>query len=280
MSTVTTEIVKLTPKKARELLEANVVNRRLRDNVVAAWREDMERGRWLMTGEPIKISRTGRLLDGQHRLVALAKAKVRHVEFLMVYGLPDDTQAVMDSGSVRSISNAIELTHGKGIQYLPVRSALARWLTVAPEPTVDMHAALKRKVTTAAALETYADNPDIPAAAQQGYHIRGAARLALSPSALAYSWLHLHRTDPEACERYFWSMEAMQFHDGLHDPRLAAWRRLSVLAEESAAGANARLAVAIVSVITRSWNTWRKGEDLQSITYKNRHGLIGPVRPV
>lgn len=280
MSTVTTEVVKVTPKMARELLEENHVNRRLRENLVTAFRADMEAGRWLMTGEAIKISRTGALLDGQHRLAALAEAKVRHVEFLIVRGLADEAQTVMDSGAVRSISNAIEFKYGKGIQNLAVRAALARWLAIAPEPTPDMHARLKHKVSTAMALESYEANQDIPKAAQQGMHIRNVGRIALSPSALGYSWLHLHRADPEACERYFWAMEYMQFNDGIHDPRLAAYRRLQVMAEESAQGPNARLAVSIVSVITRSWNSWRKGEDLQSITYKSKHGLIGPVRPV
>jgi hypothetical protein len=279
MSTVTTEIIRITPKRARELLEANTVNRRLTEKRMLAMREDMEQGRWLQTGEPIKISRTGDLLDGQHRLQALAKAKVRSIEFLVVYGLNNEAQALMDSGTSRSISNAIELTYGKA-QNLAVRAALARWLTLAPEPVPEMHSALKRKVTTAMALETYAANPEIPRAAQAGMHIRQAARLQLSPSALGYSWLHLHRCDTEACERYFAAMETMQFHDGLHDPRLAAWRRLQVLASDSVQGGNQYLAVAIISVITRSWNTWRKGEDLSSISYKNAHGLIGPVRPV
>lgn len=279
-NTVSAEVVKITPKMAREILEANHVNRRIRDRLVRSFRDDMENGRWVMTGEAVKISRTGALLDGQHRLAALAEAKVRSVEFLVVRGLLDESQALMDSGAPRSIADAIEFTYGPHVPNLAIRSALSRWLAVAPEPVPDMHQKMKYKVSTALAVETYAAHPDLGRAAEVGMRIRGTARLLVSPSALGYSWMHLHRTDDEACERYFWAMEHMQFNEGVHDPRLAAYRRLQVLSEESVQGANSRIAVAVVSVITRSWNTWRKGEELQSITYKGPRGLIGPVRPV
>lgn len=278
MSIVTTDVIKVTPKMARELLETSTVNRRLRRALVASFRNDMEQGRWLMTGEPIKISRTRALLDGQHRLTALAESEgVRHIEFLVVRGLADEVQAVMDSGAPRSLVNAIEWKYGK-VTNLAVQAALARWLAVVPVPVPEMNSVLGKKVTNALALETYASNPDIPKAAQQGTHIRTVCR-GLSPSAFGYSWLQLHRADPEACSQYFWSWESMQFNQGVHDPRLAAWRRMQVMVEESA-NADTKLAVAIISVITRSWNAWRKGEELSTITYKGRYGTIGPVRPL
>jgi hypothetical protein len=102
----------ITPAEAKELLEENRVNRKLRPGVVEAYRRDMEEGRWGDTGEPIQISRTGGLMNGQHRMTALAGSSCEGVEFLVVRGLDDAAQTMMDQGAQRGVADALKISQG------------------------------------------------------------------------------------------------------------------------------------------------------------------------
>lgn len=69
---IKTEIVNLTPDIASRMLNTNQRNRPLKNNVVKQYAAAMLRGEWKLNGETIIISRDGNLLDGQHRISALA----------------------------------------------------------------------------------------------------------------------------------------------------------------------------------------------------------------
>ena len=102
----TVRVAEVTPAMASSLLKSNIGNRTVRRNRVANYATQMRRGQWQLTGDPIRISRTGRLLDGQHRLLAIVEADVS-VQTLIIEGLEDEVFAVIDSGLGRSPSDAL-----------------------------------------------------------------------------------------------------------------------------------------------------------------------------
>jgi hypothetical protein len=274
---ITTEVLFVTPAMALEMLKASGVNRKTRERVVLAYRRDMEAGRWRMTGEPIQFTKSGDLANGKHRLTALSEADIEGIYLLVVRGLENDAQEMMDQGAVRSAKDALSLKYGD-VKDLSLISSLARWMAAAPEPGPEMLAALKAKVSTAATLQAYSDNPDITPAVANGHRMYGSLRV--SPTALGYSWLHLNRVDTEACELFFYGMSEMSFYDE-NDPRKAALRRLQMINLDRDAKAGNRTGVGVVSVITRTWNMWRKGEPCRSITFNGPNGtVIAPVRPI
>ncbi len=277
-STVDAEITRVTPKQAREWLESNDVNRPIRNQIVQAYRRDMEHGRWEFTGEAVKISRTGRLLDGQHRLTALAEAKgVRGVSMLVVQGLPDETQAMMDQGVARRISDAIALSGGS-VKNVALAASITRWQTLSPEITTNMHhSSLRGKVTTAEALSTFKANPDIVEAAERAQHYRPA--LPCSPTAIGYTWLHINRANPEACTEFFEGMADMEWA-WPQDPRKAALRRLQAMSRDGEIKTTLETGVMVISVLTRSWNAWRKEEKVETILARSRQGAIPPMTPI
>ncbi len=61
----------ITPEIASELLKANTINRRIKESVVGYLAGEMKNGNFVYNGESIIVSDTGRLLDGQHRLLAI-----------------------------------------------------------------------------------------------------------------------------------------------------------------------------------------------------------------
>lgn len=99
----------ITPSRAKELLEANINNRRVRAKVVNRYAQDMLAGRWKEnTGETIKISKTFIVLDGQHRFYAVIKANTP-IFFDIAYGIDDSVSDVLDTGSGRSASDVFKL---------------------------------------------------------------------------------------------------------------------------------------------------------------------------
>lgn len=56
---------------------------------------------------PVSISDTGKLLDGQHRLTALTQVD-RTIQFLVVSGLPESTFVYFDQNRARTLKDALE----------------------------------------------------------------------------------------------------------------------------------------------------------------------------
>lgn len=94
-------IEEIGPEEATEILQHNDHNRRVDWRVIDHYARQMSDGLWTFAGDPIRISVTGRLLDGQYRLNAIIQSQTRH-KFTVIRGLPNETQPFMDVGKRRS----------------------------------------------------------------------------------------------------------------------------------------------------------------------------------
>ena len=105
--------VLITPKIANEYLKANTANRRINTPTLMRYVNEMLNGRWKTdTGEMIKISKTGVVLDGQHRLLSIVKSGVS-LYFHIITGLDDKVFDVLDTGKNR---NACDIFYIDGIK--------------------------------------------------------------------------------------------------------------------------------------------------------------------
>lgn len=103
---ITAKVETITPEIAKTMLGENVNNRRIsRDNVNLFARE-IRNGEWRFNGEAIKFSKDGRLLDDQHRLLAVIAAD-KPLTTLVIRGLEDETQQTMDSGKTRTLGDVL-----------------------------------------------------------------------------------------------------------------------------------------------------------------------------
>jgi len=92
------------------MLDRNTHNRPLSNADILRWATEMEAGRWKLNGEAIKIAEDMAILDGQHRLHALAlQENGLTIRTLVVRGLPNDTQKTMDQGRKRSPADQLHL---------------------------------------------------------------------------------------------------------------------------------------------------------------------------
>lgn len=105
---VTTAPVEVTPELARLWLEFNVNNRNVNPSRVAQIARDMTAGLWKQNGDSIRFDREGRLIDGQHRLLAVIESG-RPLSTFVVRGLEPDAQTTIDTGQARSAGQQLHL---------------------------------------------------------------------------------------------------------------------------------------------------------------------------
>lgn len=122
------EIVKVTPKLALEWLKNNEGNRRLDPHTVLKYADEMDRGDWMLNGETIIRSKTGRLQNGQHRLSAVASGN-KSIDMLVVTLASDDilVLATIDTGKPRTNADVLRM---KKVENCSRVASIARWLLI------------------------------------------------------------------------------------------------------------------------------------------------------
>jgi hypothetical protein len=105
----------------------NWVNRPIRYNQVVRYCQDILRGNWILNGETIIIGKSGRIMNGQHRLVGLILADYLQtknpkeypnlkspvgIETIVVTGVEesDEVFVTIDNGLARSLADVIYLS--------------------------------------------------------------------------------------------------------------------------------------------------------------------------
>ncbi len=115
----------ITPDTARSLLTKvhPEHQRRLSKHVVHDYRTQMLSGAWRQnTPEPLVFDTAGRLIQGQHRLHALAGTNLPGLSFTVLYGADPDHFRVLDTGFKRQAAHLIS------DKYAPQIAAAARYL--------------------------------------------------------------------------------------------------------------------------------------------------------
>jgi len=104
------ETVELTPEDAQKLLNASQGSRQrvLRKSLVERIEHAIRTGQWRETHQPIALNADGVVIDGQHRLTAIARAD-RPVMVMIARGVPDETFDVIDTGAARGPSDVLTL---------------------------------------------------------------------------------------------------------------------------------------------------------------------------
>ena len=103
----------VTAVMAREWLKFNTDNRPLRRSHVEALKRMFERGEYRVTHQGLAFSILGRLLDGQHRLTALAEMPDNFsIVIAVTRGLSDEAFQVIDGHAKRSYSDALRISKG------------------------------------------------------------------------------------------------------------------------------------------------------------------------
>lgn len=241
--------------EAERALATNDNNRNLNIDVVRSYARDMLAGEWGATGEAIKFAKSGKMLDGQHRLRAVVEAGESDpdiaVTFLTVYGLDDSTQKLLDTGRRRSQADALQL---EGVRNASQVAAAGRLVIRYDEHEMSMAATGRRAaVTNAAMFEWLEQHPEFEPFV--GQHISQVRRTELPPGPLMAAYWILSRRDPYKAGAFITELITLE-DQGAGSPVLALHRaNRSIKATRQRMFGNQWLAM-----ILKAWNKYRAGE--------------------
>lgn len=251
--------VMLTPQMAKELLSNNTRNRNMREKYVEGLAASIRRGEWEFDGSPVRVSESGVLLDGQHRLMAIAEAGIACDTILMT-GLRDDVQLTIDSGKSRTFADWLRII---GVKDAPATSSVTRlywmyerghlggkgnWRRPDPQPRQLM--------------ESYVQYQGmITKSISRGYHVKGHG-LKINATAVSVGHMVLTPIDTADAAEFF---ERLRDGAGLkdRDPIFALRRQLNSRPKHVHLRSDHQLAL-----IIKAWNAWRDGKGVDMVVYR------------
>lgn len=248
------------PQVATEYLGKNTNNRRKKPGLIKKLVRDIESGRFKLNGETIVFADTGRLLDGQNRLMAVIEAG-KGVWSLVVNGVPEDAFDTFDAGISRYIADA--LTIRGEVNTVMLASAVSTvWKyyngcvdnnTVYPTPVeaelfLDKNPGIRKSVAYLCQDKDHrATNP-------------------MPPSMVAAFHYLFSRVDEDLADSF---LEEMATGEIKHKPFLLFRERL--LKNKISVAKLSR--VTIMALLIKTWNAIRAGEVPQVLKWTNDEGF-------
>lgn len=105
----------ITPPMAREIIDKSdekFKNRETKRQTVEAYKTNMRDGNWANNGIMIAFREDGALVDGRHRLTALAEldGEIESIDFLAVGNIPFGVEHTIDIGRQRTLNDGLTFT--------------------------------------------------------------------------------------------------------------------------------------------------------------------------
>lgn len=194
--------VVVSPRIAQKWLETTVRNRGISDLNVIKYRNDMVTGRWKYDASPIRFDNRGHLIDGQHRLTALASLGEEKTDwrfpFLVVTGLQPDSQLVMDQGRRRTAGGHLSMT---GISFSNNIAAGIRFHIQIDRGFIFRDNKYLSLVTNSDIQDWYEKNTELVSDIQQHFTI--LRHRILVPSVAVAAFIRLSQIDQEETVTFF-----------------------------------------------------------------------------
>lgn len=258
----TASFVTVTPETARNWLALNRKNRNLRKADLDRYKRDMLAGNWHLAGDPIRFGTDGSLLDGQHRLTALAETGVT-LPLLVVRGVKVEAQAVMDTGRRRTASDALAI-EGHEASSLLAATALLK-LSFDSD-----HLDGKLEASHNEVLACVQQNPNLAVACEFAKTV--ARRTDCPPSVVAFSFYKMAEIDPQGAAD-FWTAAADKVGLKPGDPVIALTNRFAE-ARRNRERLTRRM---YLSATFRAWNYRRADRELKLIKISSPAGGTVPI---
>lgn len=260
------EVTSITPAQARGILRNNTHNRPLRTKYVDVLARDMAEGRWAVNGETIKISLTGAIIDGQHRLEAAVAAGYTLTDVVLVTGLPQEAQATVDIGRGRTSADNLGLNGHKNAAVL---AAVARKAWQWDQGNIRFHNSLTPTHTEIA--EFVDANPLLHRSSEIASSTRNtfkAVRQAVTGTA---HYILMGISPSDAAEFFAQLAHGAKLEEG--HPVLSLRTRFM----NDSAMRKANPFAQDVALLFRAWNGLREGRDMLRIQHGPNDPMVLPV---
>ena len=252
------EIKTITPDLAKQLLANNFQNRKLNQYHLNTLISAMKAGNWKENGEAIKFSNTGKLLDGQHRLTAIAESNTAQ-ELVIISELEDSVFDTIDTGKPRTNTDFLYIEQ---IPNAAVMSSILSYINVF-EAGLDLTAGASKVVRTASLiLERYKSNPDyynsLASLAKRYYKV--CSFLTPAEYGLIY---HVLAKKSSQCAEEFLDKLSTGTNLNADDPIYVLRQRLFQY-KTGKLNPSIKLKLGLVFV---AWNFYRKGTNVQRLRF-------------
>lgn len=262
-------LIDMTPEIAEDLLDQNINNRKFKERYVEEYVQALLIGDWQFNGDPIRVATSGRLLDGQHRLMAIAEASVT-VPVVLITGLPDKAQMTMDAGAKRSYADHLQL-NGEGDPN-SLGAAVASYANYRTHVGKQMWPPTGRQRLSIAQLDrVLAENPGL----REATAISGTLykKLRISRPAISLALYVQSGLNQEDCD-FFW--ERVMNGDGLSsdDNTQPILKLREYIVEKHKHGEDHRKLAPCAAAIFKTWNAYREGRALSTAVVR-----LGGAKP-
>ena len=262
------KVIDVTPALAEKWLAQNTHNRNLREPAVLAYARDMEAGNWAENGESIKFAEGdvvlfggraplcgGALLDGQHRLQAIALSGAT-VRMLVATGLKNSTQETMDDGRKRTLADALHL---RGETNAVVLGSILRRALMWKQ---GLHRNSGSYTPTNTECLTFLEeHPETRHSAQIATSLRKPAQLPSSVLGLTH-WLFTRIDADDAAwffDRLGTGANIQQYH-----PVWTLRKRAAEISNDTGRVPEDML----LAFVIKAWNAYRDGDELKLLRFK------------
>lgn len=261
--------VVVTPELAQELIRLNDNNRPVRTGVVERYSEDMKAGDWRFSGDNIRISNAAKLLDGQHRLLAIIKSKKAQT-FNIQTGLEPEAFEVIDTGRGRSAADAVSV---KGIQNATTVAGAAKIIKMFEEGHLtggNTHAKRAyRNADIVNFLETEANMPLLIEMATAGNKWSYASKFLSPATYAAFGYLFGIKNREEAI--LFFDLLSTGENIGKSNYSMIYLLRKKFI---DIATSNMEMeVVAKYALIIKAWNAYIKGKEIGQLSWSDKEAF-------
>jgi hypothetical protein len=244
--------VKITPDLARLWMDRNTDNRPMSESYTYRLISDIREGRWKFDGSPIRFSKQGVLIDGQHRLTACIRSGIP-IDSNVTFGLDHEAQMVIDGGRVRTVANNLYLRHVKNAVSV---AALAR--TIVADQMFGIRSARWASISRTKIEEFVNSHPELSEISRR-YTMRNC-----SQSIVDFCYYQFSGQDPQLAARFFG--ELCGSGAGLEEtnPVLHLRNRLDVNAQS-----RAKLpSIEIIAIFRKAWIAYRDNVPMRSLRWR------------
>lgn len=258
---ITTEVIQVDSAKAESLLAGNTHNRPISEAHVKKLAAAMRTGNFHFTAEPLKWDYNGTLLDGQHRLWALALTPGVTLKFLAVYDLEPESQVHMDQGKVRTAADQTQMLGlvSGGTKGNTVVSAIRSYLIWETGALFRDRIHIETIAGRTQVVEWAAANP-IAVKWMEEQISENFKRVKVRQGLLLAIMYKLQDFSPDYAGEFF---HALQTGAGLEEgnPILTLRERLTRDHERKVRNTERD----VIGMFIQTWNAWRKGKSLGKV---------------
>lgn len=249
----------ITPEYAKQLLETNTDNRRIRRTRVLFYINEMKSGNWMLTPEGITISKTGKLMNGQHRLTALVEAGVS-LPFMVFTGVDQEVFKVLDSGMNRTAADIFDISGVKNASVVP--AIITAYNNIKQCKSIEgIHK--YDKASNSKLLEQYYDNKDFwDKITQKSKNFYNNFQKILQPAIIGSLYAIFCEINTEDADNFF---DMLCMGNNLKRGGTIHLLRNKLIEDKvSQRKMNKTIKAAL---IIKSWNSYRSGKELKCLKF-------------